>query len=150
MSSSELVWNEVTNIQTSFTDAQMTLDTGCIKYCMLILSWIVVGVAWSCLRLLALKMTLVLTGFKPYSPHQRRRCHRFQTRAGSGSPPEPSMETCPPKTCVLCASETLMPRNHRSAASITEWSQMAKDTEMVCSPNHLKLLSVTMATPGCR
>lgn len=49
-----------------------------------------------------------------HSPLHKRKCHRSQTRADSGSLPEPSRETCPLRTCVSCGSGTWRPQNHRS------------------------------------
>lgn len=55
-----------------------------------------------------------------HSPHHRRRCHKSQTQAGSGSLPEPSRETFQPKTCVLYGSRTWMPQNHKSGVIRTK------------------------------
>lgn len=67
-----------------------------------------------------------------HSPLHRRTCHKSQTQAGSGSPPEPSRETCPPTTCVLCGSRTWMPRNRRSEVMTTKLMLQLQPNQNVC------------------
>lgn len=87
-----------------------------------------------------------------HSPLHRRTCHKSQTRAGSGSPPEPSRETCPPTTCVLCGSRTWMPQNHRSEVMTTKLMLQLQLNQNVCfgHSHHLqKTLYVCMEFLKC-